>query len=180
MRLDPKAAAVDLSRAAKQWQSLGEAKTAAGRNPEDHDLTRRLSSFLDAIDPFKRAQALWTETASQLRELGSTSERSAVVADQQAQACIRQLEFCGESFHELVLRLTQKNDRPPTLVQIRIAAYEFERNADNRPFEWLIPKFLADPVLRQQKSWGQDVDAWWLSPSPSATRTASTASPTCR
>lgn len=167
MRLDPKAAAVNLSRAAKQWQSLGEAKVAAGRNPELHDLTRRLSSFLDAIEPFKKAQSLWTETASQLRELGSTSERSALVADQQAKACVRQLEFCGESFHELVLRLTQSNDPPSTLVQIRIAAYEFERNADSRPFEWLIPKFTADPVLRRRESWGQDADVWWLATSPS-------------
>lgn len=164
MRLDPKAAAVDLSRAAKQWQSLGEAKTAAGRNPEDLNHLRRLSSFLDAIGPFGKAQALWIETASLLRELGDTSERSAVVADQQAKACGRQLEFCGESFHELATQLAHHGEQPANLVQSRIAAYEFERNADNRPFEWLIPKFLEDPVLRRRASWGKDIDLWWLTP----------------
>ncbi len=166
MRLDPKAAAVDLSRAAKQWQSLSEAKTAAGRNPEDHDHLRRLSSFLDAIAPFRKAQALWTETASLLRELGSSSERSAVVADQQVQACGRQLEFCGESFHELATQIAHQNDGPANLTQVRIAAYEFERHADNRPFEWLIPKFLEDPVLCRRDSWGEGLDLWWLSTEP--------------
>lgn len=166
MRLDPKAAAVDLSRAAKQWQSLGEAKTAAGRNPEDHNHLRRLSSFLDAIGPFRKAQALWTETASLLRELGSTNERSAVVADQQAQSCGRQLDFCGESFHELATHLAHNGGEPANLILNRIAAYEFERNADTRSFEWLIPKFLEDPVLGRRVSWGKDVDLWWL-PAPS-------------
>jgi len=163
VRLDPKAAAVDLSRAAKQWQSIGEAKIAAGRNPEDHNHLRRLSSLLDAIAPFQKAQALWIETASLLRELGSINERSAVVADQQAQACSRQLDFCGESFHELATQVAHHNDRPPSLSLVRVAAYEFERHADNRPFEWLIPKFLADPVLRRHDIWGKDLDLWWLS-----------------
>ena len=162
MRLDPKAAAVDFSRAAKQWQALGEAKTAAGRNPEDHNHLRRLSSFLDAIAPFKKAQELWTETASLLRELGSTSERTAVVADQQVQSCGRQLEFCGESFHELATHLAHNGGEPANLILSRIAAYEFERNADTRTFEWLIPKFLEDPVLRRRESWGNDLDLWWM------------------
>jgi len=162
LRLDPKAAAVDLSRAAKQWQSIGEAKTAAGRNPEDTNHLRRLSSLLDAIVPFQKAQDLWIETAALLRELGSSNERSAVVADQQAQACGRQLEFCGESFHELATQVAHQNDRPASLVQNRIAAYEFERHADGRPFEWLIPRFLEDPVLRRRESWGNGVDFWWL------------------
>lgn len=162
MRLDPKAAAVDLSRAAKQWQAIGEAKTAAGRNPEDHNHLKRLSSFLDAIGPFRKAQALWTETASLLRELGSTNERSAVVADQQAQSCGRQSDFCGESFHELATQLAHGGAQPANLTVSRIAAYEFERHADTRPFEWLIPKFLEDPVLCRSESWGSDLDLWWL------------------
>ena len=163
VRLDPKAAAVDFSRAAKQWQSLGEAKTAAGRNAEDHDEMRRLSSFIDAIGPFRKAQTLWIETAKLLCELGGTAERSAAVADKQAGACERQIEFCGESFHELVMQLAFNKERPATLVHNRIAAYAFERNADNRPFEWLVPRFLDDPVLSRRESWGDNLDLWWLS-----------------
>jgi hypothetical protein len=165
MRLDPKASAVDLSRAAKQWQSLGEAKTAAGRNPEDHNHLRRLSSFLDAIAPFNKAQELWIETASLLRELGDTNERSAVVADQQAESCGRQLGFCSESFHELATQVAHGGVEPAHLVLSRIAAYEFERHADTRPFEWLVGKFLDDPVLGRRASWGKEVDLWWL-PAP--------------
>lgn len=162
MRLDPKAAAVDLSRAAKQWQSLGEGKIAAGRNQEDHNAQRRLSSLLDAVGPFRRAQTLWVETAKLLREVGSTNERSATVADQQVKTCERQIEFCAESFHEMVMKLAFQSEQPVAPILSRIAAYEFERNADNRPFEWLIPKFLEDPVLRRRASWGKDIDLWWL------------------
>lgn len=163
MRLDPKAAAVDLSRAAKQWQSIGEAKIAAGRNPEDRDLVRRLSSLLDAVAPFRQAEALWVETAAQLRELGSTEERSAAVADKQAATCGRQREYCGESFHEFAMQIAHHDHLRSNLILSRIAAYEFERQADSRPVEWLIRKFLDDPVLGRRESWGGGVDLWWLS-----------------
>lgn len=163
LRIDPKATAVDLSRAAKQWQSIGEAKTAAGRNPEDRNHLRRLSSFLDAVGPFRKSETLWLETAKLLREAGSANERSAVVGDQQARACGRQIEFCSESFHELVLELTHNQEEMANLTQIRVAAYEFERHADSRPIEWLINACLEDSVLRRQASWGDSLDLWWLS-----------------
>lgn len=162
MRIDPKATAVDLSRAAKQWQSLGEAKIAAGRNQEDHNHLRRLSSLLDAIGPFRKSETLWIETAKLLREAGSANERSAVVADQQVRACGRQIEFCSESFHELVLQLSHNQEATANLTQIRVAAYEFERHADSRPIEWLIKACLEDPVLRRRSNWGDNLELWWL------------------
>ena len=162
MRVDPKATAVDLSRAAKQWQLLGEEKITAGRNASDHDDLRRLSSFLDAVGPFKKSQALWTETAKVLRELGGANERPAAVADQEAGACGRQIEFCGESFHELAMRRAHDKGRPATHVHTRIAAYEFERNADHRPIEWSMARFREDPVLCRRSSWGENLDLWWL------------------
>lgn len=165
MRIDPKATAVDLSRAAKQWQTLGEAKTAAGRNPEDRNHLRRLSSLLDAVGPFRKSETLWTETAKLLREAGSANERSAVVADQQARACGRQIEFCSESFHELVLELTHNPEATANLTQIRVAAYEFERHADSRPIEWVINACIEDPVLRRRANWGDSLDLWWLTAS---------------
>ena len=98
MRIDPKATAVNLSRAAKQWQSVGEMKIAAGRNPADPDGLRRLSSLLDAIGPLAKSQSLWIETAKLLREVGGQDDRSAVTAEKQAGACERQIGFCSESF----------------------------------------------------------------------------------
>ena len=163
VRIDPKATAVDLSRAAKQWQSLGEAKITAGRNPTDNDGLRRLSSLLDAVAPLRKSQALWTEVAKLMREVGGANERSAAVADQQAGVCDRQIKFCGESFHEFVMERASNKERPPSLAEIRIAAYEFERNADNRPFEWLINQFLEDPALGRRESWGENLDLWWFS-----------------
>lgn len=163
MRIDPKATAVDLSRAAKQWQTLGEAKITAGRNPADRDGLRRLSSLLDAVGPLRKSQALWIEVGKLMREVGGANERSAAVADQQAGVCDRQIKFCGESFHELVMERAADKERPPSLAETRIAAYEFERNADNRPFEWLINKFLEDPALGRRESWGENLDLWWFS-----------------
>lgn len=163
MRLDPKAAAVDLSRAAKQWQTLGEGKIAAGRNPEDSNAKRRLSSFLDAVAPFRKAQTLWVETAKLMREVGSANERSATVADQQVKTCDRQIEFCAESFNEIVMKLAYQTEQPASPILSRIAAYEFERSADNRPFEWLIAQFRQDQVLNRRQNWGKDIDLWWLS-----------------
>ena len=163
MRIDPKATAVDLSRAAKQWQALAEAKITAGRNQGDHDGLRRLSSLLDAIGPLRKSQALWLETGKLLREVGGNNERSAVVTDQQAGVCERQIGFCGESFHELVMERAFDKERPPCLLETRIAAYEFERNADHRPFEWLISRFLEDPALGRRESWGEHADLWWFS-----------------
>ena len=162
VRIDPKATAVDLSRAAKKWQSLGEEKIAAGRNQNDHDAVRRLSSLLDAVDPLRRSQALWSEAAKLLREVGDGNERSAVVADQQAAACGRQIEFCGESFHEIVMQRAFDKERPATQIETRIAAYGFERSADHRSISWLIERFLEDPVLRRRGSWGEHLDLWWL------------------
>ncbi len=163
MRIDPKATAVDLSRAAKQWQSLGEAKITAGRNQGDGNGLRRLSSLLDAVGPLRKSQTLWIEAAKLMREVGAANERSAAVADQQAGACDRQIGFCGESFHELVMERAFDKERPPNLAETRIAAYEFERNADNRPFEWLIAQFLADPALGRRTTWGEGMDLWWFS-----------------
>jgi hypothetical protein len=162
LRIDPKATAVDLSRAAKQWQALGETKTAAGRNREDRNHSRRLSSLLDAVGPFRKSQTLWIETAKLLREAGSANERSAVVADQQAKACGRQIDFCSESFHELVLELTHNQEAMANLTLVRVAAYEFERHADGRPIEWLIKVFLEDPILCRRADWGDSLDLWWL------------------
>jgi hypothetical protein len=163
VRIDPKATAVDFSRAAKQWQTLGEAKITAGRNPADSNGLRRLSSLLDAVGPLRKSQALWIEVAKLMREVGGANERSAAVADQQAGVCDRQIRFCGESFHELVMERAADKERPPSLAETRIAAYEFERNADNRPFEWLINQFLADPALGRRESWGENPDLWWFS-----------------
>jgi len=165
LRIDPKATAVDLSRAAKQWQSIGEAKTAAGRNPEDRHHLRRLSSLLDAIGPFRKSETLWNETAKLLREAGSANERSAVVADQQVKACGRQIEFCSESFHELVLKLTHNQEAAANLTQTRVIAYEFERHADSRPIDWLIQACIKDPVLSRRANWGDGLDLWWLTAS---------------
>lgn len=164
MRIDPKATAVDLSRAAKQWQSLGEAKITAGRNKGDRDGLRRLSSLLDAVAPLKKSQELWIEVAKLMREVGGADDRSATVADQQAKACAGQIGFCGESFHELALERAFDKERPPNLAETRIAAYEFERSADNRPIEWLIPRFVEDPALSRRESWGENLDLWWISP----------------
>jgi hypothetical protein len=168
MRIDPKATAVDLSRAAKQWQALGEAKITAGRNKGDPDGPRRLSCLLDAVGPLRKSQALWIETGKLLREVGGSNERSAAVADQQAGVCDRQIGFCGESFHELVMERAFDKQRPPTLVETRIAAFEFERNADNRPIEWLIAQFLKDPALGRRASWGDDLDLWWFGQPPNS------------
>lgn len=162
MRIDPKATAVDLSRAAKQWQSLGEAKITAGRNQGDSNGLRRLSSLLDAVGPLRKSQTLWAETAKLMREVGGANDRSAGVADQQAEACERQIGFCGESFHELALERAFDKERPPGLAETRIAAYEFERSADNRPVEWLITRFFEDPALGRRESWGEDLDLWWF------------------
>lgn len=162
MRLDPKATAVDLSRAAKQWQALGEAKVAAGRNRGDADALRRLSSLLDAVGPFRKSRELWLESAKLLREVGDGNERSAAVAEQQAKACDRQIEFCTDSFHELALERAFDKERPPGLVETRIAAFEFERKADNRSLEWLIGRFLEDPALGRRETWGERLDLWWL------------------
>ena len=162
MRIDPKATAVDLSRAAKQWQSLGEAKITAGRNPADSDGLRRLSSLLDAVGPLRKSQELWIEAAKLMREVGGANDRSAAVADQQAEMCERQIGFCGESFHQLGLERAFDKERPPNLVETRIAAYEFERSADNRPVEWLITRFLEDPALGRRESWGENLDLWWF------------------
>ena len=164
VRIDPKATAVDLSRAAKQWQSLGEAKITAGRNPADSDGLRRLSSLLDAVGPLRKSQELWIEAAKLMREVGGANDRSAAVADQQAKACAGQIGFCGESFHELALERAFDKERPPNLAEIRIAAYEFERSADNRPIEWLVTRFLEDPALGRHESWGENLDLWWISP----------------
>ena len=166
MRLDPKATAVDLSRAAKQWQTLGETKIAAGRNAGDRDGLRRLSSLLDAIGPFRKAQELWVETGKLLREVGSSNERSAAVADQQVAACDRQIEFCSQSFYELVLERASDKERPATQAETRIAAYEFERNADKRPIEWMIVQLKADPALGRREAWGDHLDLWWLAEAP--------------
>lgn len=163
MRIDPKATAVDLSRAAKQWQSLGEAKITAGRNPGDRDGLRRLSSLLDAVGPLSKSQALWIEVANLMREVGGANDRSAAVADQQAKSCGSQTGFCAESFHNLVMERASDKEHPPNLAEIRIAAYEFERNADNRPFDWLIAQFLDDPVLGRRETWGEDIELWWFS-----------------
>lgn len=163
MRIDPKATAVDLSRAAKQWQSLGEAKITAGRNQGDHDGLRRLSSLLDAIAPLKKSHDQWIEAAKLMREVGGANDRSAAAADQQAKTCAGQIGFCGESFHELALERAFDRERPPSPAEIRIAAYEFERSADNRPIEWLITRFLEDPVLSKRESWGENPDLWWFS-----------------
>ncbi len=166
MRLDPKATAVDLSRAAKQWQTLGEAKVTAGRNSVDREGLRRLSSFLDAVGIFRKSQALWIETAKLLREVGDSTERSAVVADQQAGACDRQIEFCSQSFHELVMERISDKERPATQAETRIAAYEFERSADGRPLEWMIAQLNADPALGRRESWGDHQDLWWFAKAP--------------
>jgi len=85
-----------------------------------------------------------------------------LVADKQAKTCGRQIEYCGESFHELATQIAQRDDLRSNLNLVRIAAYEFECNADRRPLEWLIPKFLDDPVLGRRESWGKGVDLWWL------------------
>jgi len=164
VRIDPKATAVDLSRAAKQWQSLGEAKITAGRNPGDNDGLRRLSSLLDAVGPLSKSQALWIEVANLMREVGGANDRSAAVADQQAKSCGSQIGFCAESFHNLVMERASDKEHPPNLAEIRIAAYEFERSADNRPVEWLINRFLEDPALGRRESWGENLDLWWASP----------------
>jgi hypothetical protein len=162
VRIDPKATAVDLSRAAKQWQALGEAKIAAARNRNDTDALRRLSSHLDAVEPFKRSQALWLESAKLLREAGVGNERSAVVADQQARACDRHIEFCTESFHELTLERAFDKERPPSLIETRVAAFEFERKADNRSLDWLIEHLREDPALGRRASWGEHLDLRWF------------------
>jgi hypothetical protein len=163
VRIDPKATAVDLSRAAKQWQSLGEAKITEGRNQGDRDGLHRLSSLLDAIGPLRKSQAHWIEVAGLMREVGGANDRSAAVADQQAKSCASQIGFCGESFHELVMERAFDKEHPPNLAEIRIAAYEFERNADSRPIEWLISQFLQDPALGNRESWGENLDLWWFS-----------------
>lgn len=162
MRIDPKATAVDLSRAAKQWQFLGEAKITAGRNQGDSDGLRRLSSLLDAVGPLEKSQQQWIEVAKLMREVGGENDRAAVVADQQARTCERQIGFCGESFHEIALERAFDKERPPNLAETRIAAYEFERSADNRPIEWLITQFIEDPALGRRETWGEHLDLWWL------------------
>ena len=163
VRIDPKATAVDLSRAAKQWQSLGETKITAGRDQGDSSGLRRLSSLLDAIGPLRKSQALWVEAAKLMREVGGANDRSAAVADQQAEICGRQIGFCGESFHELALERAFDKEHPPDLAETRIAAYEFERSADNRPIEWLVTRFIEDPALGRRESWGEGMDLWWFS-----------------
>jgi len=162
MRIDPKSTAVDLSRAAKQWQSLGEAKIAAGRNASDPNPARRLSNILDAVAPLEKARQLWTETAKLLREAGSSNERSAMVADREAASCGRQAEYCGEAFHDTVMHCNAGAQQKPSPLLTRIIAYEFERNADSRPLDWLIERFREDPVLGRRECWGADVDLWWL------------------
>jgi len=162
VRIDPKTTAVDLSRAAKMWQSLGDEKVVVGRKSGDHDELRRLSCLLDAVGALVKARELWLETAKALRELGSASERPAAVADQQAGACSRQVEFCGESVHELVMERVSNKERPLTPFFTRIAAYEYERHADHRSINWLIARFLEDPVLRRREAWGEQLDLWWL------------------
>lgn len=161
-RIDPKATAVDLSRAAKQWQSLGEAKITAGRNQGDSDGLRRLSSLLDAVGPLEKSQQQWIEVAKLVREVGGENDRAAVVADQQARTCELQVGFCGESFHEIALERAFDKERAPNLAETRIAAYEFERSADNRPIEWLITQFHQDPALGRRETWGEHLDLWWL------------------
>ena len=164
MPFDDGSGAVDLSRAAKQWQALGEEKIVAGRNAGNPKELHRLSSLLDAIGPFRKAEELWLGAATSLRAAGDRNEKTAAVADQQAGTCSRQIDFCGETFHENVLQWAFDQHTARNQAYTRIAAYEFERHADNRPFEWLIPKFLDDPVLRRRESWGAELDLWWLAP----------------
>jgi hypothetical protein len=162
MQVDVEKLAVDLSRAAKKWEVLGEEKIVVGRNADMLDVLRRLSSLLDAVGPYTRAKALWVETAAALREAGGHKERAAVVAEQHASRCGRQVEFCGESFNEIVMKWAFDTEKAWSPVETRIAAFEYERHAKGRPVEELIDQFNEDPVLSRPSSWGEGLDLWWM------------------
>jgi hypothetical protein len=162
MPFDDGSRAVDLSRAAKQWQAVGEEKVVVGRNSRDPNVMHRLSCVLDAIGPFRKAEELWLLAAESLKAGGERTERSAGVAEQQAAACGRQIEFCGETFHEIVLQWAYDQGMSLSPEQSRIAAYEYERSGKGEPLDALIPRFKSDPILRRVETWGEDEDLWWL------------------
>jgi hypothetical protein len=123
---------------------------------------RRLSSLLDAVGPYRKAEALWSAAAAGLRRVGGQDERSAAVADQHAENCARQVAFCGETFHEIVTQWAYDKDKNWSHVHTRIAAFEYERHANRESLDELILKFIVDPVLRHRSAWGEAEDAWWM------------------
>jgi len=162
MPFDDGSGAVDLSRAAKQWQALGEEKIVIGRNANDPKVLHRLSCLLDAIGPFRKAEELWLDAAKSLRAAGDRNARTADVADQQAGTCARQIAFCGETFHEIVLQWAFDQSTALSPAHTRISAYEYERHGRSEPLDALIPRFRADPILRVLETWDEDEDLWWF------------------